>query len=105
MRQRFDAGFELHERTEVRHARDAARAHLAHLVGGGHLPPWIVQELLQPKRDLLRGFVHTQYLHGDLVAGRDDLIGVGDARPSHFGHMEQALDASAKVHERTEIQY
>ena len=105
MRQPFDAGLELHERAEVRHSRDAARAHLAHLIGGTHRTPWIVHELLQPERDLLRRVVHTQDLHGDLIAGRDDLVGVRDARPSHFGDVEQALDAAAQVDEGAEIQY
>ena len=104
VRQPFDAGLQLHERAEVGHARDAAGAHLAHRVGGGQRRPRIVQELLQPERDLLRGVVHPQHLHGDLVTRRDDLIGV-DARPAHFGHMEQALDAAAQVHEGAELQH
>ena len=35
-------------------------------------------------------------------AGRD-VIGVGDARPSHFRHMEQALDAAVKIHENAKV--
>ena len=65
--------------------------------------PRIVLELLQPERDLLRGVVHPQHLHGDLVTGRDDFAGTGDARPAHFGDVEQALDAAAKVHEGAEV--
>ena len=79
VRQPFDAGVELHEGAEVRHADHSAGTHLAHLVGRGDRRPRIVLELLQPERDLLRGIVYTQHLHGDLLTGRDDFIGTGAA--------------------------
>ena len=103
MRQPFDAWLELHERAEVRHARDAAGADLAHLVVRGNRGPRIVEQLLQPERDLLRGLVHAQHLDGDLIARRDDLAGPGAARPAHFRHVEQTLDAAAQVDEGAEL--
>ena len=45
----LDARFELHERTEFRHARDAALTHLTHFVRRGRHRPRIVEELFQPE--------------------------------------------------------
>ena len=63
----LDARLELHERTKVGHACDAARPYLADLVVGLHGQPRVVCELLQSERNLLRALVDTEHLDGDLV--------------------------------------
>ena len=101
MRQPFDTGLELHERTELGDARDTALAHLPHLVGRLHRRPRVGRELLQSQGDPVA--VDPQHLDGQLLARRGDLRGVRDARPPHLGHVEQPLDPAAKVDERAKV--
>ena len=68
VRESFDARLQLDERPELGEAGDAARAHLADLVGGLDLRPRIAGELLQPERDLLRGLVDAENLDRDCLA-------------------------------------
>ena len=103
MRQRFDPGLELDERTEVREARHTAGAHLACLVRLVDPRPRIGSELLQPEGDLLLVVVDAQDLDGDLVAGPDDLRRVRHAGPPHLGYMQQALHAATQIDEGAEL--
>jgi hypothetical protein len=52
---------------------------------------------------LLFLFVDPQDLDRDVRPGRDHLRRIRHARPSHFGNVQQALDAGAEVDERAKI--
>ena len=105
MRQRLDAGLQLHEGAEVRYSRHPAAAHLAHRVGRAHGAPRIVLQLLQPERNLPCALVHPQNLDGDLIASSDHRARRGGARPAHVGHVKKALDASAEIHEGAVVEH
>ena len=59
--------------------------------------------MLQPEGNLLRVVVHAQDLHGDFLAGRQDLRRVRHAGPPHLGHVEQALHATPQVDKGAEL--
>src|SRR5271157_1840076 len=103
MGQRLDARLELHERAELRDARDAARQPLAYFVHLGHSRPRVGSELLQPERYLPLFLVHAQHLDRDLLARFDDLRRVRHAGPRHLGHVEQPLNTCAEIDERAEL--
>ena len=52
---------------------------------------------------IFRGVVDAQHAHRDLIAGRDHFVGIVDARPAHFGDVQQTLDAAAEIDERAEV--
>src|ERR1700735_2479201 len=62
--------------------------------------PWVLQRLLEAKRDAALGGVDLEHLHLDLLAGRDDLAGVDVLLgPRHFGDVDEALDAGLELDE------
>src|ERR1700733_6706467 len=62
--------------------------------------PWVLQRLLEPKRDAALGGVDLEHLNLDLLAGRDDLAGVDVLLgPGHFGDVDEALDAGLELDE------
>ena len=103
MSQSLDARLKLHERAELRDARDSPRQPLAHFVRLSHSRPGIGGELFQPERYLLLLPVHAQYLDRNLLARFDNLRRVRYAGPRHLGHVEQALDTCAEIDERSEV--
>src|SRR3984957_13295926 len=56
--------------------------------------PWVLQRLLEAKRNAALGGVDLEHLNLDLLAGRDDLARVDVLLgPGHFGDVDEALDA------------
>ena len=106
VRQPFDARLQLHEGAEVRHARDATRPHLAHLVAWW--PPCVhgsSRSCFSPSEifcvaSSTRSTFTVIWSPAATIAS-----GVVDARPAHLGDMEQALDAAAQVHEGAEVEH
>src|SRR5580658_11519 len=62
--------------------------------------PWVLQRLLEAKRDAALGGVDLEHLNLDLLAGRDDLAGMDVLLgPRHFGDVDQSLDARLQLDE------
>src|SRR5580704_6465163 len=62
--------------------------------------PWVLQRLLEAKRDAALGGIDLEHLDLDLLAGRDDLAGVDVLLgPGHFGNVDEALDAGLELDE------
>ena len=88
----FDAGFEFDEGAEVRGARDYAANTLANCVLPGGRVPRMRLELFQADGDaaftvFFRGLEDLDF---DLLADREDVRGLLDARPADFADVQRA---------------
>jgi hypothetical protein len=103
VRQRFDTRFELDERTELGEARDAARVHVADLVGFLDSRPRVVAELLQAEGDLLLVVVNAQYFDSDLVTRLEHLRRVRHAGPPDVRDVQQPLYSATEIDKRAKV--
>ena len=101
--QRFDARRQFDKGAEFRHPSYPTGEHLTDRVNCLRSRPGILAELLQSKRYLPFRFVDLQNLDRDLVARLEHFRGIGDARPSHLGDMQQTLDATTQIDECAEF--
>src|SRR5262249_37026061 len=105
MNQALDAGLQFNERAELRDPGDTAGAHLTHFEARPDSAPRIVEELFQTERDLVSRFIDAENFHRDLRADGRNGMCARDARPTHLGYVEQALDPSAQLDERAVVEH
>ena len=104
VRERFDSGLELDERAELRDARDAAGTHLAdRVLVVGTVDHGSAVSCFNPSAIFCLSSSTRSTLTVISSPGLTTCDGVGHARPSHFGHVQQALHAAAEIHERAEL--
>ena len=98
----FDAGFDLDECAVVGDENNLSGDLVANLEVGIQVVPRMRGELLETKSNPLLLIVEVENDHLDLLAERDDLLGVVDTAPGEIGDVDETVH-SAKVHEHTVV--
>jgi hypothetical protein len=103
LRERFDAGFQFDERAEVGWPRHAACVHLPGLVWVSTVCHGSGGECFRPNAIFCVSSSTLRTLTVTSVARLEQRRWIRDPRPAHLGHVQQSLDAAAKIDERAEV--